>query len=301
MTPPFSVVIPTYRRAATLLRMLPSYLATGAREVVVVDDGSGPPHDAILARLRGTARVRLVTLPHVGLPAARNEGVAACGGTEWVVFGEDDCWYPRGYPSTLIEHALAGDAWAASGSARLVHPEVLGLGPDELERTIEAGATVGVHPPDHLLGATIPVERLPNGDLLTPMLTAGAAIHRRAFERARFDPGFAGNAFREETDFFLSLHEAGVRTVRCPHAVCGHVKADARAAGGGAWDMGRARYGMWMAVNNWRLLRKHEELLRRWRSLSGRPAGRARMQSEFLLDILRRARGPAAQGAPGPS
>ena len=75
-----SIVIPTYQRAPILLRTLPSYLATAAEEVVVVDDGSTAEHRPLLETVASLDRVRLVTLPrHLGLPVARNEGAARTG------------------------------------------------------------------------------------------------------------------------------------------------------------------------------------------------------------------------------
>jgi glycosyltransferase involved in cell wall biosynthesis len=297
VTESFSIVIPTYRRARTLESVLPSYLATGAAEVVLVDDGSGPPEGALLEELARHDGVQLVRLPHVGLPAARNAGIDAASG-EWIVFGEDDCWYPADYPSVLIAHAIEFGAMACSGSARLVHPGLLTGDPGELDRTIRSGETVGQHDPDRLLGLPWPVQRLSSGDVLTPLLTAGAAIHRSVFQRVRFDPRYRGNAFREETDFFLSCHELGLPTLRCPHAVCGHLKVHARGGGGGAWAMGRARYGWHMAANNWRFVRKHRDALVRARRAAGSHGGPVRIQLEFMRDLLRRARTPAEEPSP---
>jgi len=90
MTDSFSIVIPTYLRAALLTRTLPSYLMTGAKQVIVVDDASSNAHRGDLLRLASDPRVHLVILPrHVGLPAARNEGVTLAQ-TDWSVFGEED-------------------------------------------------------------------------------------------------------------------------------------------------------------------------------------------------------------------
>jgi glycosyltransferase involved in cell wall biosynthesis len=292
MGPSFSIVIPTFRRAATLRRMLPSYLATSPKEVILVNDGSGPPHDEILADLARREGVRLVRLRrHLGLPSARNAGVDASTGA-WIVFGEDDCWYPRAYPRTLIDHAIRAGADAASGSARAVPPELLDGDTDVLEAAIAAGPTMGQHPPDELLGARLPVETLSTGDLVTPMLTAGAAIRREVFDRVRFDDRYTGNAFREETDFFLACWEAGVRTIRCPHAHVGHVKADPREMGGGAWAMGRPRFAYYLVANNWRFVRKHASFLGPLRRETGKPGSAVMMEAEYVWDLLRRARRP---------
>ena len=286
----FTIVIPTYRRAAMLARTLPSALATEAAEVVVVDDGSAPADIAAIHDLaESDRRIRLLALDgHVGLPAARNAGVQAAG-SEWIVFGEDDVWLPAGYPGTLIDHAVAEGARIACGRVPLVHPSKLDGSPEELDAAIERSGVTG-YPSDRFLGTPWPVDTLPGGDVLTPLLAATAAIQRSVFDVVRFDPGFRGNAFREETDFFMSCAEAGIRSIHCPHAACGHMKEHARATRGGSWTMSRPRYAHQMASNNWRLLRKHRGLIREARAQAGMGGGPLRMQGEFLLSMLGRLR-----------
>jgi len=285
-----------------LRRVLPSYLAVRADEILVVDDGSGPPHDAILAELEAAAPpVRVVRLPrHVGLPAARNAGVDATEG-EWIVFGEDDVWFLPDYPSTLIEHAELAGARAAAGVVPLVHPALLDGPRERLEAAIRAGSTPH-RPHDAFLGASWPVELLGTGDVVTPLLTATAAVHRSVFQEVRYDPGYRGNALREETDFFLSCSERGIRTIHCPHASAGHLKEHARAAPGGSWAMGPSRYAWQMAANNWRLLRKHNTTIGAARRAAGRSASPVVIQAGFLLGMLgrirpRRPQGPSEGGA----
>lgn len=291
MAEPFSIVIPTYRRGSFLARVLPSYLATGAAEVLVVDDASGPPHHRDLARAGETdPRVQLVTLPrHVGLPAARNEG-ARLARSEWVVYGEDDVWFTPEYPRTLIEHALRAGALAAAGTIALVPPAALSRPASEVNRAVRSRDPSADRRPDRFLGVPWPVEWLPSGDVVTPLLVAVAAVHRSVFDRVRFDPEYGGNAFREETDFFLSCAGAGIRTLHCPHVACGHMKATTRAAPGGAWSMGPARYALQMLANNRRFVRKHAEALMAARRSAGRAGGPVRIQAEFALTMLRRIR-----------
>jgi glycosyltransferase involved in cell wall biosynthesis len=289
MAPTFSIVIPTYRRSEILRHVLPSYLATGAQEVLVVDDGSGPPHDRTLRDVTAVEGVRLIPLGgHKGTPAAKNEGARQAQG-EWVVYGEDDVWFTPEYPSTLIEHARGANALLAAGLAPLVDPSLLQGPRDVLELTIRSKPMLD-SPEEPLLGIRWGTDRLPSGDLVTPYLTARAAVHRSVFDRVGYDGRYQGNAFREETDFFFSCFEAGIRTIHCPHVACGHMKAHARSVPGGAWSMGRTRYTAQMLSNNWRFIRKHETFLRASRAKAGRPGGPLRMQIEFAASMLGRLR-----------
>lgn len=90
----FSVVIPTYNRPD----QLPLCLDALARlnypaddfEVILADDGSDHPLDAVVAPFRRRMCLSLVRLPHRGVAGARNGGVAAARG-RFAVFTDDDC------------------------------------------------------------------------------------------------------------------------------------------------------------------------------------------------------------------
>jgi GT2 family glycosyltransferase len=292
---PFSIVIPTHDRGELLQRVIPSYVETGASEIIVVDDASGPPHQSALVALAGIPPVRLITLGrHSGQAVAKNEGSGAAS-TPWVVFGEDDMWFPPEYPTTLIAHAEAEGAAVAAGSAPLIHPRLLDGPPADLESAIRS-APAAEPRPDRFLGIPWPVERLESGDIVTPLLMACAAVRRSVFDVAEFDPRFTGNAFREETDFFFSCMEAGIRTIFCSHASCGHMKADARSTPGGSWTMSRPRYGVQMLRNNWRFLAKHRAALERARVQSGLSPRMGLMQARFAVELLGRIRAKTAGG-----
>src|SRR5215207_3783671 len=92
--PTFSVIVPTFQRAASLERCLE---ALGAQrierdrfEVIVVDDGSAEPPRAIVRRAAGALDVRLIEQGNAGPASARNAGAGAARGA-YVVFTDDDC------------------------------------------------------------------------------------------------------------------------------------------------------------------------------------------------------------------
>lgn len=95
----YSVVVATYNRPAKIAVCLRALLRLdyprGAYEVIVVDDGSPAPLDAVVAEVlaehpEGTARVRLTRQANGGAAAARNHGVRLAEG-EWIAFTDDDC------------------------------------------------------------------------------------------------------------------------------------------------------------------------------------------------------------------
>ncbi|MGP8208338.1 MAG: glycosyltransferase [Acidimicrobiales bacterium] len=93
---PVTVVVPTFRRPDRLEQALGSVFSqrgVRAREVIVVDDGS-QDGTAELARSLG-ARV-IEKAENEGLAAARDDGVRAAEGAEWVaLLDDDDRWLPH--------------------------------------------------------------------------------------------------------------------------------------------------------------------------------------------------------------
>lgn len=91
-----SVIIPTFRRAHMIGRVLDSVRSQSYRpiEVLVVDDGSGDDTGAVVrqwaqAHESDDLRVRLFELDHGGAPRARNTGLAHSAG-EFIQFLDSD-------------------------------------------------------------------------------------------------------------------------------------------------------------------------------------------------------------------
>ncbi|MBO0859594.1 MAG: glycosyltransferase family 2 protein [Chloracidobacterium sp.] len=90
---PVSVIIPTYNRANLIARSLDSVLAAIAPgdEVIVVDDGSTDGTPQTLEPYRD--RIRYLTVPHRGVGAARNRGVAVASNPLVAFNDSDDEWF----------------------------------------------------------------------------------------------------------------------------------------------------------------------------------------------------------------
>jgi GT2 family glycosyltransferase len=107
MEPYVSVVVPTFNRRASLVRMLESLVQqtypADRFEVVVVDDGSTDGSADAVRRLTLPYRLTLMTQRNQGPAVARNLGVERARG-ELIVFLDDDV---VATPQVLAEHVAA--------------------------------------------------------------------------------------------------------------------------------------------------------------------------------------------------
>jgi glycosyltransferase involved in cell wall biosynthesis len=110
----FSVIIPTFNRAAMLREALESVERQEFRdfEIIVVDDGSTEDLSPVKDDFRG--RVTFVRQENAGPGAARNRGARMAVGEYLAFLDSDDVWFPwtlrtqfdclsrAGYPSMLL-------------------------------------------------------------------------------------------------------------------------------------------------------------------------------------------------------
>jgi GT2 family glycosyltransferase len=260
-------ILPTRNRAEALDITLPVlFRVRGLSRIIVVDDGSNPPFARSAAFPPNPPLIVVRHDTSLGQPAARNAGVSAAS-APWVLFAEDDCLLPRGYAESLLAAALEHEADIVG--APWIHPRA-----GEIVTTLSAARARRVE----WLDLRSPPSTFPATDLVTPFLPALALVRRSVFDTVRFDEGFRGNAYREETDFFVSAARRGVRCV---------LVSSTAAIQAGQWNGGartnRLAYEAWTLRNNWRFLTKHGA----WLRASGYSRGRMREQAWFTFSRIR--------------
>ena len=98
----FSVIIPAYNAADTLVACLDSVSGHGV-EVIVIDDGSV---DGTVAIASGYPGVKVLCQEHRGVSAARNAGIAGASGDYLLFVDADDTVFPGAIG--LLDAALSG-------------------------------------------------------------------------------------------------------------------------------------------------------------------------------------------------
>src|SRR3989441_3120171 len=95
-SPTVSVVLPTFNRAATLIRAIDSIMnqTFGDFELIVVDDGSTDETALLLRTYHGQPNIRVVSQDRRGCAAARNVGVRVSRGRYIAFQDSDDEWMP---------------------------------------------------------------------------------------------------------------------------------------------------------------------------------------------------------------
>lgn len=270
-----TAIVPTYNRKDALAVTLPAFLALrGVERVIVVDDCST---DGTYDYLRSYDDPRLVVIRHEsnrGSPAARNSG-ARRATTPWVVFLEDDCGFPEDYAETLLAVAERESADVVAAPWVNVPEESYAA---EVARRRAAPVerfTLDTHPGS-----------FPPRTIETPFLCALALVRREVVLDLGYDESLRGNAWREETDFYLRAVEAGHRCVLTPETAswqAGHW-------GGGQHGPALA-YERWLLRNNWRFLRRHRTYLETYGGVDAIAKAQARLAARRGYLLARRAGG----------
>lgn len=214
------VIMPTYNRLESLKRVVSSYMTQPELGLfIIVDDFSTENIQAWADELVRQYPGKIVyhrmneksTLPHI-----RNVGVTYAIG-DYVFMGEDDVLLPKDHFKILLEklHQYGADIIAG----RRIY-----LREGQTPKQAEAIADTDRGP----LFVRIPfeayMERLVEKAQPVPYLHSNSLMKRSIFDTIQYDPWYGGNAFREESDFYLRVHDAGFKLWLIPDTLSYHLK-----------------------------------------------------------------------------
>jgi GT2 family glycosyltransferase len=213
----FSVVVPTYNRAALLLQVLRSLAAQRTEapfEVIVVDNGSTARTREVVAAFPS---VRYVRETRPGSSAARNAGIATARG-EVIAFLDDDVVAEPDWLEALrCAYAALPDAWCIGGRVTLRLPD---------------SRPPWLDPPTALLAAYLSEQDLGEGTvpIVYPraLISANLSVKREALERVG---GFAQDLGRfgglllsgEDLELCWRIQRAGGGVYYCGRASVSHL------------------------------------------------------------------------------
>lgn len=261
---PISIIIPTYNRAELLPKILPTCLRQGCSEVIVVDDCSFPSVQSVMDRVAipGASDCRLrVIRNHKRLqsPASRMVGVQASK-EPFIFFGEDDVLLLPRHLEVLFK-ALQ-ETRADGVASYCLRTTTWNPDPKAVTRLpLSSSVTDFVNVRD----ATIRTGHRISRHVMVPWLHAWALMPKELVLTHGFDSNYKGNAFREETDFFLQASHRGAKFFLVDAPPAFHYKGLQNMAGGqhgGKKFYTFVWYEYWVARNNYYFLRKNREALK---------------------------------------
>ncbi len=195
-SPRFSVVIPTYNRAAAVRRAVESALRQTyqVHEILVVDDGSTDDTESVI---RGLADPRIKHLKQMnsGANTARNRGIDAATGTHVAFLDSDDEFVPE-HLSRVATALQANSEVIVYARAEIVRGPGLRL--VKPARAIRSDEPMGDYLARHR-------GWVPPSTLVVPLHTAKTV---RWLEGLRYG---------QDTDFALRLAAAGPTFIMLPH------------------------------------------------------------------------------------
>lgn len=251
-------IIPTYNRANSLKQVMDSYVVQeNLGHIIVVDDGSTDHLPQSIKELQDKYPGKIIyhrLETKQGLPAARNVGISLSD-AEWIFMGEDDVLLPSDHFAVLMRKARELNADLISGRRIYLHTN------ETIEHAIEMAnkdkAPVFIKTPFEGYFERY-VEKAEN----VPYLHSNALMRRTVFEKVLYDPGYIGNAFREELDFFLRATAAGFMLWLIPNTLCFHLKNTVHNSTGGS-RKNRIKYEAQVWYNTIRCFLKNRTIMKK--------------------------------------
>lgn len=251
-----SVVIPTYNRIDTLIKVIPSYLNQKyLRELIIVDDGSKDKTEFLIKNLmKKNKKIKYIkNKNNGGAPYSRNRGVEGSIGS-YIFFGEDDLELSENQLSVLLNHLKKNEADIIAGRRIWMRKG------ESKEQSLSRADKLKSSPINSKLIITNCEVKIPE-DTKLPLLDASMLIKKEVFHKVKYDENYKKNAWREETDFQVCAGSKGFKLIYCPHTYCFHLakKNDK----GGNHSARILRYELGILKNNYYFINKNYKFIRK--------------------------------------
>jgi len=281
MEPCVSVVVPSHNRASILAETIPTYLQDGVAELILVDDASTDDTPEVVAGLMKE---------HSQIRYYRNEKNLRQTGTKnralqyvtqpYVYFGDDDSILLPGSISFLLQ------------AMKKYHADVMGALPlyaDDDKDLRDVSALVERKAPIvDSWQSKIKLNHLETVDFFfrmkepcqVPFTHACALVKKQWAKRAQFDPGYIGNSYREETDYWLQLGEQGAKIYFAASGNAAQINYPYSRIGRNRTFTSMWKHGKYDLLNTLRLIDKHHTY---FRTKLGYPHSKAFMKISYVI------------------
>lgn len=252
-----SLIIPTYNRKHTLVKVMDSYLCqSNLKEIIFVNDGSIDDTFKYLKSLQASIKsypvIRIEThSKNMGLPKARNTGINVANG-DYIMMGEDDVVLKEDYVSILLK-------CMKETGADIIAGRILYCKKDEtLEETTKRCDNYNRDLINYWVMSvlhSVPISK----HVMVPFFHSISLGKAEIYKKVLYNPEFVA---REETDFYIRAGKEGAKLILCPHTMCFHLPQDK--GKGGGWSRGVLKYQSIAIRNNNMLVNRHYEYMKKW-------------------------------------
>lgn len=252
-----TVVIPTYNRAKELRITLSSYVSTLVKEIIIVNNGSRDDTTDVITSFNDRYGIfREIRISEkVGASRAKMIGVLDAS-TEYVLIGEDDVFLSPDYIDSL--HSQIKQFHCDIISGKIISLKI--NSERDVEKAIKSINNDVIGFPQDFKPFQVPEEILTLGSPVeVPYTHAVCLLKKSICAENLFDSWYAGNGFREETDFFLSARTRGAKIFFTPATSCYHLRGSLGQTGGQRKN--RLVVEFWSIYNTWYMLKKHYAIL----------------------------------------
>lgn len=251
-----SIIIPTYNRSQILKSTLPSYTCQKyVKEIIIVNDGGSDDTKEMLQSFNNPKIKYVEHKIKLGSPSARNTGIR-CSTGKYILFGEDDVEFSPVYTEKLLDYIKTHNYYS------IVSGKVIYLRDGESWTSGEERVIREIQPSIVLDPFSISFKQLGQFEKETFFLSALSLIKREVFGKLEFNLLYRGNAYREETDFYIVANKLGFRTAYVPTAIAYHLPRS-KVQTGGQQSMSKVKYEYWVIRNHWLFLSRHFQYLRK--------------------------------------
>lgn len=255
-----SVIVPSFNRAKLLPITLPTYLQEDVIELIVVDDCSTDnTKEVVLELQKKYPNIRYIRNEKNSKQTfSKNVGIGMAKGN-YVYWGDDDSVL---YPDAIhfLKETIIKTGAQICGAKALYLPleydnrieeyvEIM----DTLCPKDEVIADIRTVTAHFIYSTPAPIE--------VPFCHACALVEKELAQKNMFDVNYIGNAYREETDFFIRCLLSGAKIMYDSRAV--QINLPRQMTSGGAHSMGRVRWYMNTIRNNWYFLKKNGKAIQK--------------------------------------